>query len=897
MTKQIKIGMILQYIQIFANVLVKLFFTSICLHYLGQTEYGIYSLVGSIISYLSLLSLGFGSGYIFFYTRFKTKNDDSQIKKLNGLYLIVFSIMGAIALVAGILMTINSDIFFNSSYSAQNLKTAKILMALLTINMAWSFPASIFNSYIASQEKFIFQKSLNIIKTVLSPVLCIVALFCGYGSIAIVIITTIITIITDIALICYCLKKLEMKFSFCNFQKGIFKQIFIFSLFIAINQIVDQINTQTDRLILGKMMTAGAVSIYSIGATIQSLYQTLSTSTSSFFAPKVNKIVAKNEKNMNDELTTLFVNIGKLQYAILMLVLTGFVIFGKYFIQKWAGADYWQSYWIALILTISSTIPLIQNIGIEVQRAKNKHQFRSIVYLLIAIFNLIISIILCKYIGIWGVTLGTLISNIIGTGIIMNIYYHKKIGLNVIKFWKEIFRMSLGLIIPIALGLLVFVYVDFHSFIMYLLLIAIYSIVYLLSMYFLGLKKSEKAVVNTELLKVKKYTYKGISKIMKKIKKILQPIYHIWVSIKYFILSRLFLKKRAVFISFDGKQYSDNPKAISQKLHELAPNIKQIWLFNNPKEKQKILPSYIKAKKLTKWNVVHYLATSRIVIDNDFLCYPAYLNKIKKHKKQLFIQTWHGDKGFKKCFYDTKNFSREFPYNTEKDLFNYMVTGCTFVEPIFRSMFKYNGEYLKVGNARNDCLVNRDEEKIKQLKANLNIPYEDKILTYAPTFRENIKENYETIDLKRAIGTLNKTTGHKWHLVARAHHATKSRINTEHIDRNTIFDDMADLLLISDVLITDYSSCAGDFALTGKPIILYIEDYAEYENNDRGLYFDLKDSPYELAQNNDELSKLIEEIDWNSAENSQAILNFYGNYDNGTATNQICDLILKNLDK
>lgn len=898
MTRQIKVGMALQYIQIIANILVKLLFTSICLKILGQTEYGIYSLVGSIISYLSLLSLGFGSGYIRFYTRYKVNNDEEGIKKLNGLYLLVFLIMGLVALIGGTILTINSNIFFNDSYTVENLKTAKILMGLLTINMAWSFPLSIFGSYITSQEKFIFQKLLNIIKTILSPTLCIVALLLGQGSIGIVIITTLVTMAIDIVTIYYCFKKLNMKFCFKGLQKKVFKEIMIFSIFIAINQIIDQINTQTDKLILGKMITAGAVSIYTVGATIQNLYQTLSVSTSSFFAPKVNKIVAQKSPDMDNELTDLFINIGKMQFVILMLVNTGFVVFGKYFIQKWAGSDYWQSYWIAIILIASSTVPLIQNIGIEVQRAKNKHQFRSVVYLIIAILNLILSIVLCKFIGIWGVTIGTLISNVIGTVIIMNIYYHKKIGLNILRFWKEIFRASLGLIIPICVGLAIYVFVDFNNIWLYFALIVAYSIVYILSMYFIGLKKEEKQVVNGEMLKIKKYSMIGGKKVMKKIKKIMKGIYQIWVSIRYFILSRLFCKKRVVFISFDGKQYSDNPKAISTYLHQVAPNVKQIWLFNNPKSKKDILPSYVKAKKLNRWNVVHYLATSRVFVDNDFLVYPWYLLKVKKSKKQLIIQTWHGDKGFKKCFYDTKGFTRDYRFNTETGLFSFIVTGCAFVEPVMRSMFNYQGQLLKIGNARNDCLFENHTDKINQVKQKLNIHAEDKILTYAPTFRENIKENYETIDLEKTIEQLKKSTGKNWHLVVRAHHRSKNNLKVDYIDGNTNFEDMADLLMVSDMLITDYSSCAGDFAITGKPVVLYIEDYADYENKDRGLYFKLNETPFMLAQNNTEMLAIIDKIDWQAtSQNSKAILDFYGNYEKGDASKQICDIILDNLKK
>ena len=144
-------------------------------------------------------------------------------------------------------------------------------------------------------------------------------------------------------------------------------------------------------------------------------------------------------------------------------VYSGKRLFGKYFIQLWVGDGYEIVYSLVLILMVPSTVPLIQNIGIEVQRAKNKHQFRSLIYLLIAIINVVVSIILCKSYGILGVTIGTALADIVGCIIIMNIYYHKKIGINIIAFWKSILRASCGLIIPAVIGALIMQFVHFNN--------------------------------------------------------------------------------------------------------------------------------------------------------------------------------------------------------------------------------------------------------------------------------------------------------------------------------------------------------------------------------------------------------------------------------------------------
>ena len=190
-------------------------------------------------------------------------------------------------------------------------------MIFLTINLAISFPASVFVSYITSQEKFIFQKLVNIGKTVLSPILSIALLYLGYGSIGMVIVTTAISIIIDTINVLYCILKLKMKFSFKNPNLKLLKEIAIFSLFIAINQIIDQINWQTDKIILGKMTTSTVVAIYAVASTVNSMYLNFSTTISNVYVPRVNRIVASstNEEETNSKLTDLMIQVGRLQFC------------------------------------------------------------------------------------------------------------------------------------------------------------------------------------------------------------------------------------------------------------------------------------------------------------------------------------------------------------------------------------------------------------------------------------------------------------------------------------------------------------------------------------------------------------------------------------------------------
>lgn len=504
MNKQIKWGIILQYTQMALSTIINLIYVPIMINILGDTEYGLYNSATSIISYLNLLSLGFGAGYIKFYSKYKVKNDTEGIKKLNGLYLLVFSIIGVVSLIVGLILSFNISVFFNSTYTAHDMYIAKVLLIFLTANLAVSFPVSVFNSYITSQEKFIFRKLLNIGKTILSPCLNIVFLYMGYGSIGMVIVTTIVSVIIDILNISFCLGKLKMRFKFGKVDPGLFKEVAGFSVFIALNQIIDQLNWHTDKIVLGKVINSTAVAIYAVAATINSMYMNFSTAISSVFTPKIHKIVSENSEDKLDRLTDLMIKVGRLQFFVITLILTGFIFFGKFFVIKWAGESYWEVYYLALLLICPITIPLIQNLGVEIRRAMNELKMITFFLLSTAILNVVLSVIFAKFWGLIGVGVGTTISvvfNIVAT----NIFYKYKLKLDMGKFWKSILSIIPSLLIPIVVGVLFMVLLPPTSLIMFLVQIAIYSAIYFICVLFLGFNKEEKDMFKM-LLKIKKKT-------------------------------------------------------------------------------------------------------------------------------------------------------------------------------------------------------------------------------------------------------------------------------------------------------------------------------------------------------------------------------------------------------
>ncbi len=487
---QLKAGVALSYMSMALGYLVSIIYTPVMLRLLGQSEYGLYNLVASIVAYLGVLKFGFGSAYMRYYSRYKVQEDKERIATLNGIFLLIFSAIGFVAVIAGIVLAMNTEVIFGSELTSIELSRAKILMMILVINLAISFPNIVFTSHITANERFVFQKLVQMIKTLVNPFIVLPVLILGYGSIGMVVTTTILSALIEIINATYCIRTLRMRFSFKNFDFKLISEMTAFSSFIFINLIADQINWNIDKFILGRYRGTVPVAVYGLASQLNVYYISIATTLSNVFIPRVHRLVTNSDNNSG--LTKLFTKIGRIQFIILSLISSGLLFFGKPFIKFWAGNSYENSYPIALLLIIPVTIELIQKISIEIQRAKNMHKFRSWVYFFIALLNLFITIPLVKIFGGLGAAIGTAIAMIIGNGLLMNWYNHVKVGLDMIYFWRQIFIFIPALIIPFIIGVLANLLLDLDNLVTFLFSGLIYVIIFGISMWFIGMNQYEK---------------------------------------------------------------------------------------------------------------------------------------------------------------------------------------------------------------------------------------------------------------------------------------------------------------------------------------------------------------------------------------------------------------------
>lgn len=445
---QLKAGVVLNYVVIFLNTVVGLLYTPYMLRMMGQSEYGLYSLVASVIAYLTVLDLGFGNAIVRYTAKFRAEKKTEEQYEMFGMFFLLYLVIGIIAFGIGLVLYFNVGTLFGDTMTAVELARARIMMLLLVANLAFTFPMSIWGSVIQAYEDFVFQKSLNIIRIILNTAVMICLLHFGYKAVAMVVVQTIFNVLTLVVNFIYCRRKLNIHiyFRFKHFHWGFLKEVAIYSFWIFLNAIMDRVYWSTGQFVLGAMVGTAAVAVFAIAIQLEGMYMQFSTAISSVFLPKVTAMVATNRSRK--EISDLFIRTGRIQYIVLAYILSGFIIFGRQFIELWAGAGYSDAYIISLLFFIPLTVPLIQNLGITILQARNEMKFRSVLYIIIALVSLAMQIVLTRYFGGIGCAMGVSGALVVGQILIMNVYYRRRQDLDIKTFWKEISKMS---IIPIVL--------------------------------------------------------------------------------------------------------------------------------------------------------------------------------------------------------------------------------------------------------------------------------------------------------------------------------------------------------------------------------------------------------------------------------------------------------------
>ena len=498
-TNQIKAGALISYLNLLIGNIIPFIYTPIMLRLLGQAEYGLYGIAQSVMGYLGLLNFGIGGSVVRYLAKYRAAGEKEKEERTAGLFIKIYSVICALVLVVGFLFAANIHIY-DRSLTGDEVATLQKLLVLMTVNAAVFLPFSVFSSLILAHERYVFSKLVGVITGIAGPCLNLVLLYCGLGSVGMVLSSTVLNLVTYIIYMVYSLRALHIRPRFGKAEPGLLREILGFSAFVFLASIVDVLYWATDKLIIGWAIGAAATAVYSVGAAFNGYVTSLSTAVSGLLIPRLTEMTVKEASK--EEFTEIFIRVGRLQFIVVSFIVSAFVAFGRQFIVLWAGADYAEAYPVALLTMIPVTVPLIQNTGLNILYAQNKHKFRSVVYACIAVLNVVLTFLWVERFGIVGAAVATCVAYVAGNIVIINWYYYAKIGLNIPLFWKNIAGMSPVMFLMGAAGWLVLDRLAVDSWLVFFALAAAYSVIYVILAWWLMMNSYERGLIAGPVRKV-----------------------------------------------------------------------------------------------------------------------------------------------------------------------------------------------------------------------------------------------------------------------------------------------------------------------------------------------------------------------------------------------------------
>ena len=355
--------------------------------------------------------------------------------------------------------------------------------------------------------------------------------------------------------------------------------------------------------------------------------------------------------------------------------------------------------------------------------------------------------------------------------------------------------------------------------------------------------------------------------------------------------------KKIVFCCYMGKGYGDNLKPICDELLNMKnSDLDIVWVLNKSNY-NKTMPKGIRKVKYKSLKYLYELSTSKIWVDNSRKEFVPF-----KRKKQYYIQTWHAGLCLKKVEKDAELVLPRFYIRRaicDSKNANLFVSNSLWETKLYKESFWYNGRILEDGIPRNDILINSTKHvKIKQeVYKKFNINPNKRILLYAPTFRNDFSLNAYDLDFNEFLTYLNKTTKAEWTLLLKLHPNISEKSYGLNIPKDSIdvsnYGDLYELMISSDMLITDYSSLMFDYGYLNKPLFLYASDVADYLN-ERGFYFDYYKLPFPVATNIEELISVYNKYNKTTyINNLKKFYNDVGLKETGNSAKKIANIIIE----
>lgn len=499
-----KAGVVLSYIMMIFEVLSTLLLTPFIIRTLGQAEYGVYKLSASVVAYLLLLDLGVGNAITRYIAKFRVTGEKQQSRKFLGVATIYYSVIALVALIAGIVLIAVFPKAFAKGLTAIEIKLGQKLLFITMINAAVTLGTAAYNNVIVAYEQFTVSKGVPIIQIIFRMTLTVIMLKCGFGSIGLVTINLLMTVLCRGFFILYVLFRLKLRPTFKGIDVSFVKEVVLYSSMILVQMLATQLNSTVDQILIGSLVASSStvLAVYSVGTQITQYYQSIGTAFTGVLMPGIVKMVESgaDSKTITDEM----IRIGRIILIVLGLIWSGFLTCGQQFIVLWAGIDNLNAYFVAVILMTAYMFILTESIGTQMLWAMNQHKEQAILKGVIVLLNILLTIVLIKWQPLIGATIGTFISLILGDIMVMNLIFKRKLKINLWYYYCGLAKgIASCVIIATAVGFVARHFLKNGGWFFLFIEVVIICFIYVACMLLFGMNTYEKQLVFSVLRKFK----------------------------------------------------------------------------------------------------------------------------------------------------------------------------------------------------------------------------------------------------------------------------------------------------------------------------------------------------------------------------------------------------------
>lgn len=495
---QIKAGALLNYINLFVRLGIGFILSPYILFKLGHSEFGLYSIAGTVVGWLALCDFGLTASTTKFLSEYRVKNDADGEAHYLGNNTALFCIIGVVVLILGLcLYPFLGGIF--PEFTEKELSIYKVLYLMTLLNTTFMFPARSLSGIASSRQKFFVPGLIVLITSIFNVVGTVLLLEYGYKSIALIGWGIAVGIIGLGWNVYYCFKTLKTRISWNGWDTKLIKTMFAFSFWMFLDQLINIMNTGSGNFIVAMTRGPSEVSVYSYGLRLFQYFFMASSCVAGLFLPKVISMVSMG--GSNEEQTGLMIKVARIQMLLIGCMYFGIIFFGREFFSLWIGKTLGERtndcWFVTIVIMIPYGFLLLQALGWQLLQARNAMKARVRILLVVSFLSLILGYTLSFHFGIKALAIATSCSVILGQGLLMNWYYWKRLKLNMPRFFREtLYRSWLWLPLLAGGSVALNTFIPDMWWYSFFIKISLFMLLYAVVMFFIYANRSEKELLH-----------------------------------------------------------------------------------------------------------------------------------------------------------------------------------------------------------------------------------------------------------------------------------------------------------------------------------------------------------------------------------------------------------------